>query len=83
LRIVFGQHTLRRMRRLIVVLALTLTTCDRAIDTEQECEAAGGRLVPAPGPPARCESNEEKIGDIPFGIEGAACCRVRLQPSIR
>jgi hypothetical protein len=68
------------MRRLIVVVILALTTCGGSpIDTEEKCKEAGGRFVPAPGPPARCESNEEKIGDIPFGIEGAICCRVKLQ----
>jgi hypothetical protein len=64
--------------RFVVALGAALLACgggDGKIDTEGECQAAGGRVVPAPGPPAMCAANEEKIGDIPFGIEGAICCR--------
>jgi hypothetical protein len=60
------------------LLACSLASCggdDGPIDTMEKCKDAGGRFVPAPGPPARCQDDEEKIGDIPFGIEGAICCR--------
>ena len=65
------------------LLAWTLLACggdDRPIDTMEKCTDAGGRFVPAPGPPARCRNDEEKIGDIPFGIEGAICCRRKTVP---
>jgi hypothetical protein len=68
------------MRTLLiaVVLGSTLLACDKPdVHTADECKDAGGRVVPAPGSPAECASNEEKIGQIPLGIEGAICCRKR------
>lgn len=53
---------------------------DGPIDTMEKCVAAGGRVVPAPGGPATCNPAEEKIGEFPFGIEGAICCRPRQPP---
>lgn len=48
---------------------------DGPIDTAKECEAAGGRVAPDPGGGVSCEPGEEQIGNIPFGYEGAICCR--------
>jgi len=64
--------------RFIVLLGVSLVACGgsgKPIDTQEECQAAGGRVVPAPGGSAMCAAGEEKIGNIPFGIEGAICCR--------
>jgi hypothetical protein len=69
----------------VVVLTGALISCDGlpVIDTQEKCKAAGGRVVPAPGPPASCEDGEENIGNIPFGIEGAICCRAKSPGSVR
>ena len=47
--------------------------------TEEECKNQGGRVIISPGDAShieRCrETNGEIIGNIPFGIEGAICCK--------
>jgi hypothetical protein len=62
------------------VVGALLVSCggaDGPIDTAEECNDAGGRVVVNPGPGASCTKDEEKIGDIPSGYEGAICCRTR------
>jgi hypothetical protein len=66
------------MRRNVLLFALAVSCGGDPIESAEDCKKAGGRFVPADGPAARCESSEEKIADIPFGIEGAICCRTRL-----
>jgi hypothetical protein len=64
-----------------MVVAALLVSCsgneETKVDTTRECQDAGGRVVANPGPIAKCEATEEQIGFIPFGIEGAICCRPR------
>jgi hypothetical protein len=70
-----------RPRLLAGLIGLGTLSCGSGpVDTDQECKQAGGRVVPAPGGPAMCAGGEEKIGDIPFGIEGAICCRPVRKP---
>lgn len=66
----------------LVVVSAVLVACGSseqqgAIDTVEECEAAGGRAVANPGGGVMCESTEEQIGYLPFAIEGGICCRPR------
>ena len=68
--------------RMVVGLAAVLVSCsddgiDGAIDTMDECKAAGGRVVPGIGPSPVCDAGEEKIGSIPGSIEGIICCRAK------
>ncbi len=43
--------------------------------SSEECEAAGGTVVPSPGGPIECSAGMTQIGTVPLGIEGAICCR--------
>lgn len=59
----------------VVVVSVALVAClEDKLDTEQECTDAGGHVVVAPSPPAMCEADERKVGDITSGVEGAICC---------
>ena len=50
---------------------------DGVIDTSEECEDAGGYVIVSPAGRIDCRLDEELIGTIPQGIEGAICCRER------
>jgi hypothetical protein len=66
---------------MLVVVSAVLVSCgddqDGPIDTAEECEDAGGRVVANPGNGVQCAPNEEKIADLPIGIEPTGCCRPR------
>jgi hypothetical protein len=65
----------------VLAIGLLLVSCgdgdgDGKIDTAEECQEAGGRVVPGIGPSPICEADEEQIGSIqPGGYEGTICCR--------
>jgi hypothetical protein len=60
----------------ILVMAFLLAACDDGeIDSEDDCEDAGGRVVAGSGSPGECAADEVQIGAWHFGIEGAVCCR--------
>ena len=44
---------------------------DGVIDTSEECEDAGGYVIVSPAGRIDCRLDEELIGTIPQGIEGA------------
>lgn len=62
-------------------LAVFLVACgdgDDAVDTMEECKAAGGRVVTGTGfNTVACDPGEENLGRVPGAYEGAVCCRAK------
>ena len=67
--------------RAMVGLAGFLVACgdgDGAVDTREECKAAGGRVVAGTGfNTVACDADEENLGSLPGAYEGALCCRAK------